>query len=313
MKSKTPLMVVAFNRPTMLKETLYNLSRCDTVDDRDIYLYVDGPRHIADKSKIDAVIEVAKKWDHDVEIKRRGVNLGGVQNMILSVTEMLELYGKVIVVEDDILVSQSFLTFMDDALSMYEGNSKIWAINAYVDPKMIMPRQYKKDYFFAPRHSAWGWGIWKDRWAAVDFEIKDWRMKQNDISFIRELNMAGGDIVKMLDAEFSGELNCWDVQCTYYMRKNGLYTFRPRLTLTKNNGFGTECEHCTTPSSRYSKQKYYNFHPVLDEFPVMDSSVVAAFQNSFNRTISQRCGDRVKRLCLDFFGDGNRHPIDIDS
>ena len=312
MKYRTPVMVVAFNRPGMLKETLSNLSRCENLDDREIHLYVDGPRNVADESKINAVIEVAKEWGADLKIKRRNTNLGGVPNMIAAVSEMLEQYGRVIIIEDDILVSRSFLTFMDAALARYENNSKIWAINGYVDPKMTMPRLYKKDYFLAPRHSAWGWGTWKDRWAAVDFEIKDWTMRRSDESLVRELNVAGGDIVKMLDAEAAGELNAWDVQCTYYMRKNGLYTLRPRLTMTKNNGFGTECEHCSIPSSRYSKQKYYTFHPVLDDLPMTDPSVIAAFQNSFSRTFCQRLVDRAKRLYLDYCGDANRDPISVD-
>ena len=312
MKYRTPVMVVAFNRPGMLKETLSNLSRCENLDDREIHLYVDGPRNVADESKINAVIEVAKEWGADLKIKRRNTNLGGVPNMIAAVSEMLEQYGRVIIIEDDILVSRSFLTFMDAALARYENNSKIWAINGYVDPKMTLPRLYKKDYFLAPRHSAWGWGTWKDRWAAVDFEIKDWTMRRSDESLVRELNVAGGDIVKMLDAEAAGELNAWDVQCTYYMRKNGLYTLRPRLTMTKNNGFGTECEHCSIPSSRYSKQKYYTFHPVLDDLPMTDPSVIAAFQNSFSRTFCQRLVDRAKRLYLDYCGDANRDPISVD-
>ena len=311
MKLRTPVMVVAFNRPAMLKETLSNLSRCENLGDREIHLYVDGPRNVADESKIRAVVDVAMKWGRDLRIKIRNANLGGVPNMIAAVSEMLEQYGRVIIIEDDILVSQSFLTFMDDALSRYENNPKIWAINGYVDPKMTMPRQYKKDYFLAPRHSAWGWGTWKDRWAAVDFEIKDWTTMRSDESLVRELNVAGGDIVKMLDAEVAGELNAWDVQCTYYMRKNGLYTLRPRLTLTKNNGFGTECEHCSMPSSRYSKQKYYNFHPILDQSPTSDPLVLAAFRDSFHRTYLQRVEDRLMRFYLDHYGDSNRNPIQI--
>lgn len=231
--------------------------------------------------------------------------------MISAVREMLDAYGRTIIIEDDILVSRTFLSFMDDALDRYEDYPKIWAVNGYLDPKMSIPKKYKKDCFLAPRHSAWGWGTWKDRWAAVDFEITDWREKKRDESLLRELRIAGNDVINMLEAVSSGALNAWDVQCTYHMRKHGLYTLRPRVSLTKNNGFGTECEHCIMPSARYSKQKYYNFVPQLEAKPMVDDAVLAAFQNSFNRTYCQRIRDYVDRLYLEQFGDVNRHPMDV--
>ena len=311
MKHKSPVLVVAFNRPLMLAETLSNLARCDSVSSRDICLYVDGPRNSGDEAKVEGVIDVAKKWGKGLRIIRRETNLGGVPNMISAVSEMLAVYGKTIVVEDDILVSKTFLSFMDEALDMYEDNPKIWAVNGYLDPKMRVPSQYKRDCFLAPRHSAWGWGTWKDRWESVDFKIMDWGEMRQDEAFLRELRIAGDDVVKMLEAEAKGTLNAWDVQCTYYMRKHGLYTLRPCLTLTKNNGFGTECEHCSLPSSRYSKQKYYNFRPRLDHAPTIDAEVLAAFYNSFHRTFVQRVADRVNRFYLDYFGDPNRYPITI--
>lgn len=314
MNGYAPIIVVAFNRPLMIRETLLNLSRCEEVERHRIFLVVDGPRNDADRVKVEEVVSVAEEYKNKgllhLEIIRREKNLGGVPNMRRTLDEFLERYGRAIVIEDDILVSRAFLRYMEDGLRKYESDKRVWAINGYLDWKMTIPRSYPYDCFMAPRHSAWGWATWKDRWQAVDFELKDWPESADDV-LLKELSLCGGDVRAMLDAQKAGKLNAWDVQCTYYMRKHGMYTIRPRISMTKNNGFGTECEHCSVPSSTYSKQKYYNFWPAFDEAIEPDKSVLIAFRRSFSRSFVERVHDRILRFYLDHAGSLNREPISI--
>lgn len=314
MSDCAPVVVVAFNRPHMVRETLLNLSRCEEVDSHEVYLVIDGPRSDADREKINQVVVAANSFRSNgipnLQVVARDANLGGVPNMRRTLDECLERYGRVIVIEDDILVSRTFLRYMEDGLRKFENDKRVWAINGYLDWKMAIPRSYPYDCFMAPRHSAWGWATWKDRWQAVDFELKDWPESADDV-LLKELSLCGGDIRAMLDAQKSGKLNAWDVQCTYYMRKNGMYTIRPRVSMTKNNGFGTECEHCSQPSSTYSKQKYYNLQPDFDVDLFPDENVLRAFRRSFSRPLVERVRDRILRFYLDYLGSTNREPLEI--
>lgn len=315
MNDFAPVLVVGFNRPLMIRETLQNLIVCNEIDKHEVFVCVDGPRSISDESKVDEVLsvieEVCNKGNISPRIIKRKENFGGVKNMRSAIDEMLDSYGRVIVVEDDILVSKTFLQYMESALRHFENDSRIWAINGYLDFKCRVPKSWPAGYFFAPRHSAWGWATWKSRWRAVDFDIADWRSDRTDPSVCEELKKAGGDVVRMLDAQMAGLLNAWDVQCTYYMRKNGMYTIRPRMSLTKNNGFGTECEHCSTRSPCYSKQEYFNFLPSFDDSVAQDSKMIDLFANSLSRTFSQRIGDRIKRAYVEMFGAAHRHPTSV--
>lgn len=307
-----PILVVGFNRPLMIRETLTNLMACNEVDKHEIYICVDGPRSKDDAPKVEEVLrtirEVCGRRSLLPKIMQRETNLGGVKNMRRAIDEVLGVHGRVIIIEDDILVSRTFLQYMEAGLRHFQNDRRVWAINGYLDFKFRVPKKWPAGYFFAPRHSAWGWATWKSRWEEVDFDLTDWSEKRKDLSFCGELKKAGGDIVTMLDAQAAGELNAWDVQCTYYMRKNGMYTIRPRMSLTKNNGFGTQCEHCANPALCYSKQEYFDFLPSFGNAVDPDPAMIDVFTNSMSRTVFQRVADRLRRMYVEAFGAEHRYP-----
>jgi len=53
------------------------------------------------------------------------------KNITRAVTEVVEKHGKVIVLEDDIVTSNNFVKFMNDALDYYVHENKIWHISAH--------------------------------------------------------------------------------------------------------------------------------------------------------------------------------------
>lgn len=51
-------------------------------------------------------------------------NMGLAKNIILGVTKVLSIKKKAIILEDDILVSENFLKFMNLCLNKYENKKK---------------------------------------------------------------------------------------------------------------------------------------------------------------------------------------------
>lgn len=64
----------------------------------------------------------------------RSINCGLANNIIDGVTSVINEYGKVIVLEDDLVVSPYFLKYMNDALNMYENEEEVVCIHGYVYP-----------------------------------------------------------------------------------------------------------------------------------------------------------------------------------
>ena len=59
------------------------------------------------------------------------------KNIISGISEVIESYGKAIIVEDDLVLGKYFLNYMNRALIHYENSSEIWHINGYSYPQIL--------------------------------------------------------------------------------------------------------------------------------------------------------------------------------
>ena len=238
MQSKTPVAVIGFVRSDVLRATLNNLSQAYGVLDRVIYVYLSAPRNPKEAEKTLAVKHLVEEFKRkhlpNIVIVERDQNNGAGKNIRQAVTDTVNIVGRAIIIEDDVLVSRTFLNYMDSALDLYENDKRIWCVNGYKNPYMNVPRGYKYDVYLSKRNMAWGWGIWRDRWQQVDFELVDWESFKEDVANFDRLRMGGEDIPGLLRGVFNGKLDTWDVQCVYHMAKHDLYALESRYSLTKN-------------------------------------------------------------------------------
>lgn len=314
-KRNAPVAVFAFNRPEPLSLVLERIAKADSVASRDIIIYIDGPRNARDVPKIAETVNVinsfAKTVLPNIIIRQREVNLGCQNNISSAITEVVAAYGKVVVVEDDVLISRHFLRYMDEALEMYEHDQRIWGINGHQCPYMRLPRTYKDDIYLSPRNLCTGWGTWDDRWNKVDMDITDWKAFISSKKNVERLILAGCDLMRLLSLHYDRKLNSWALPCTYYMVKHGLYMVEPRYSLTKNVGFGIDSVHNPKLEMAWLHQKYYNFHPDLDINIKPSSEVLDKFRYVFNdNRILHRITRKLYRLFMGLTDEHNT-PIDL--
>ena len=78
-----------------------------------------------------------------ISIIERQENWGLAKNIIDGVTSIVNRYGKVIILEDDLVVSPYFLKYMNEALDLYEKEEKVISIHGYVYPvKRTLPETF---------------------------------------------------------------------------------------------------------------------------------------------------------------------------
>lgn len=315
--TRAPIALFAFNRLDTLQRTLECLSKCENLKTggRISYAFIDGPRRDEDIPKIKKVrecIEQFRKCNFSrMEIIERETNFSNPKNMPLGISQVLENHGRIIVIEDDILVSRYFLSYMDEALDSYVNDPRIWCINAWRSRFIKIPSDYCYDVYLNNRNMCWGWGTWRDRWEAVDLSMPDYLTFKSRSENVEALNQAGIELIWMLDSQFKGELHAWDVQCSYHMIKNHLWAVEPRYALTKNIGFKTDCDHCSSSNTAITTARYYNFMPILSGALQPDERIVKQFKYA---AIDPRLFARIYRKFLRIlWGIGPEHnrPIDI--
>ena len=117
-----PLIICAFNRADVLKSTIASLQANELAAETNLYIFVDGPRvnkeHEAEK--VNKVVKIAESATgfKSVTVKTSAENKGLAKSITGAATELLNQYGRVIVVEDDLYCSKSFLRYMNNMLDM---------------------------------------------------------------------------------------------------------------------------------------------------------------------------------------------------
>jgi len=118
-----PVLIFAYNRPDHFLNLMNSLQNNENASKSDIYIFIDG---VNDDSHIESnrkVIEIAEKdWEFEsVQITKRNINIGLKENIISGITEIIDEHKKVIVLEDDLILSKYFLNFMNHSLNKYEN------------------------------------------------------------------------------------------------------------------------------------------------------------------------------------------------
>lgn len=127
---------------------------------------------------------------------------------------MLDVYGKVIAIEDDNIVSRHFLRFMNEALEFYKDDPRITAISAYTLP-IKYPFWYKKDIWLGKRFSPWGYGMRKEWFYQFDRSSYDRYTIATKNENINKFKSVGKDILDILYADSSGKISAGDVKICF--------------------------------------------------------------------------------------------------
>ena len=239
-----PIIIFAFNRLDVLQKCVNSLIGNTEAKDCDLYVFVDGPRtnkegeNVIVKSVCDYVKGI--KGFKSLNYRFAESNQGLAPSVIAGVTEVINIYGKAIVVEDDLVVSENFLSYINQGLDKYKNERKVFSICGYSN-RVKRPKGYEYDGYFCTRSSSWGWATWKDRWNSVDWELNDWSVHKKNS---RRFNKWGGsDCWKMLNDWKKGRNSSWAIRfCYSQFLQDGLSLF-PLKSKIANEGFDGRGTH----------------------------------------------------------------------
>lgn len=241
--SLAPIILFTFNRLDHTQKTIEALKKNPLAQYSHLIVFNDAPKNQNQQDDVLSVRRYLKKVDgfKSIELKFKEKNMGLAQSIILGVTEIIELYGKVIVLEDDIVTSPSFLNYMNEALNFYEDKKSVWHISGWNYPINI---DNLNSFFFTRIMNCWGWATWKDRWNY--FEKNPQKVISN---FTRE------DITRFdfedseafwyqIKANIRGKINTWAIFWYATIFKNNGLCLNPTVRFIENIGLDGSGVHC---------------------------------------------------------------------
>ena len=119
--SYAPVAVFAYRRPEHLRRAVSSLAANPQAATTDLHVFCDGPKGRRDETDVQAVRALARgiKGFRSLTVVENKFNRGLAESIIAGVTQVVEAQGRVIVVEDDLVLSPHFLAFMNQALDCY--------------------------------------------------------------------------------------------------------------------------------------------------------------------------------------------------
>lgn len=238
-----PVIVFCFNRPKHISQTLDALKKCTLAEQTDLYIFSDGPRNETEKVAVAEVRKVisAITGFESITITEREDNFGLAKSIISGVSEVIDKHKKVIVLEDDLICSESFLINKNTMLSYFESYQEVFSTSAFCPP-ITVPKDFKASLFLYPRISSYGWGTWIDRWQSVDWTMDTFNTFIQSKEKRQQFNRGGIDLSPMLLHQKVGKVNSWAVRFCYassVQNKMCVYPVESMLAHIGYDGSGT--------------------------------------------------------------------------
>ena len=235
-----PVVIFVYNRPKHFKKTINALRYNPEAQHTDLIIYSDGPRHEEDNNLVKQVRAIAKDLNgfKSITINEQKGNRGLGNSVINGVSEQLTKTNSIIVLEDDLVVSKHFLSYMNKNLSLYENDEDVASIHAYCYPIANLP-----ELFFIRGADCWGWATWRRSW--LRFEQDGAKLLseliQRKLEF--EFNLFGSyNYTGMLKRQIAGANDSWAIRwhaSMFLLNKLTLYPGKSLIQNIGNDGSGT--------------------------------------------------------------------------
>jgi hypothetical protein len=239
-----PIALFAYARLEHLRRAIESLCANPEAKHTRLYLFCDGPKNDQISGAVERVRVYAEKivGFASVHVVKRERNMGLAGNIIDGVTRLTQEYERVIVVEDDLLLSRYFLQYMNEALRRYAEDERVISIHGYVYPvKKPLP-----EAFFLPGADCWGWATWRRGWQLFNPNGRALLDELIRRRLVRAFDFNGAYAYsKMLNAQIRGKNDSWAVRwyaSAFLAGKLTLYPGRSLVHNMGNDGSGTHCE-----------------------------------------------------------------------
>lgn len=240
-----PIALFTYSRPDHTRQAVESLLRNVESKDSDLFVFSDGPKT---EAKVVGVEENRKyirtiTGFRSVTIVERETNWGLAKSLIAGISEVIGRYGRVIVVEDDLVLSPYFLKFMNEGLEKYKDDERVGAISAY------LPAQAPElpSIFFLRYFHCWGWATWKRGWDLLNTDskylLRKLRMRKKAFDVGGNAGAYGN-----LYCQKVGLVDSWWVLLYASFFLAGKLTLYPSESLAQNNGMDGSGTHCVEES-----------------------------------------------------------------
>lgn len=267
-------------------------------DQSDLVIYSDGPKNDGERTAVSEVRNYIRSIDgfKSIRIVECQDNAGLANAIITGVNETIAEFGRVIVLEDDLVSSPHFLTFMNDALNFYDSEDRVISIHAYIYPV----EEELPETFFLRGADCWGWATWKRGWDLFEPDGLKLLSQIKARKLTKYFDMDGAyPYSKMLKDQILGENDSWAIRWHASAFLKNMLTLYPCQCLVHNIGIDSSGTHCESVN-------YYDVSLAARNIRIGGIEIIEnetarkAFQKYMKSTRRKQIKSRIKSI-VDYF------------
>lgn len=262
-----PIALFVYKRPDHTRRTLEALMQCPEFESSLLYVFSDAAKKIEDEKLVLETRNVVKSMvGEKAKIVEAENNQGLAKSIISGVNRLLKDYDRVIVLEDDLLVSPRFLSYMNAALEAYQNEPSVMQVSGYMFP--IKEFSNKTEALFLPFTTSWGWGTWRRAWHYFDPDATGWEALKIDSAMRFKFNLdASYDYSAMLSTQMSKGVDSWAICWYWNVFKNNGYVLYPPTSHVDNIGLDGSGTHGSFTGKSFQIRKDANFKIAPEKLP----------------------------------------------
>lgn len=297
-----PIALFVYNRPWHIRQTLESLKNNLLAKDSLLFIFADGAKPQATPSQLEQIIEVRRiireeQWCKEVHIIESEANQGLARSIINGVSRLVHQFGKVIVLEDDMITSPFFLQFMNEALDFYEHEDKVANIHGYIYEVGNLPTTY-----FLKDAGCWGWATWARGWELFEHDGQKLMEQIKRRGLSRRFDYDNSyPYFLMLQRQVAGSNDSWAIRWYASLFLKNKLTLHPHQSLVRNIGNDASGTHVKIEERYFDVSIAQAPIPILsipiEENEIIYKKIVLFFQKHFPKnTFWQRIKNKIKKL-----------------
>lgn len=286
-----PILVTTYNRFEHFRRCIESLSKNVHASVSDLYIAIDYPSRDIDFKKNEEIVDYCNniKGFRSVEIIRRESNYGSHLNMKMAREYIFTKYDRIICSEDDNIFAESFLDFINNALSIYCERDDIFAICGYNYPVDL--NSYEYDIYIHRSFCAWGFGIWRNKYYELDFNTNFFfEYYFNPVNILKTINIFSNVFCQLVDDKYNNNYITGDTSICFHSVINNKFSIHPVMSMVKNTGHDGSGIHCGVDlSGIFSNQRYESKYDIYMPSLIMEcSSINRILKSYFNTSIKMK-------------------------
>lgn len=292
-----PIVLFVYNRPDHTRQTIQALQSNTLASFSDLYIYSDAAKNENAAEAVSQVREIINTLDgfNTVTIIEREENWGLAKSIIDGVTHIVNSYGRIIVLEDDLLCSPNFLNYMNDILEKYKGNTNVYSASGY---------SFSNDYegidntYFLAFTSSWSWCTWKEKWAIFNNnpDILQQCLNTKDKEYVFDYDNSY-KFSNIAQHQLENKIDSWAIYWYASVFLKGGLTLYPAKSLVSNIGFDGSGTHCIESNTSETLSPFnYILTDDIFEKQTIKKIIKRQLRKTSNPSITERVINKIKRF-----------------